>query len=349
MIWNHWSRRQDRKPSVAALPAFVWLVLGLTGLEGADKPTDPAKSDKPQPAKSLDDDPKPSPVEVGEAQTTDKPLSKGEQKKLRDAWTKRFVVAVRVLHSGKADDVRAVEEMILSERDPHALGPMLEVLGRETAPIRLLLDRSLAAHDDELAWVALAERLLVEPEADVRRGIVRLVAGRPNLPAADRFFAHVRNASTSKNPVRAGLGALAVADLDWKERVPELIDQLAPVRFARSVEWVPTPVSGGSGLAMGSADGYVVVPVPVVGPGVVAYGQQIVPVGRGLGLGGGGSGIRYQPVVRAGRMSHPNSAVLNALTKLTGENFGYDAAAWKAWAAESLKIDALPPKRVPTP
>jgi hypothetical protein len=48
-------------------------------------------------------------------------------------------------------------------------------------------------------------------------------------------------------------------------------------------------------------------------------------------------------------MSHPNSAVLNALTKLTGENFGYDAAAWKAWAAESLKIDALPPKRVPTP
>jgi hypothetical protein len=288
-------------------------------------------------------------LEPGEADSADKPLSKSEKKKIFDAWTKRFQGAVKVLHSGSADQVKEVEAMILAERDPASLAPMLQVLGRETAPIRLLLDRNLAARDDELAWAALAERLLVEPEADVRRGLVRLVQARPEHPGMKRFDQHVRNALKSNNAVRTGLGALAAVDLGWKESVPELVDLLAPVRFVRSVEWVPTPVSGGSGLAMGSVEGYVVVPVPVVGPGVVAYGQQIVPVGNGLALGGGGPSVSMRPVVRAGRMSQPNSAVRAALVALTGEDFGYDTAAWKKWVAESLRADANPPKRVPTP
>ena len=140
-----------------------------------------------------------------------------------------------------------------------------------------------------------------------------------------------------------------MADLGWKDRVPELIDRLAPVRFVRSVDWVPTAVSGGSGLAMGSVDSYVIVPVPVVGPGVVAYGQQIIPVGNGLALGGGGPSVSMQPVVRAGRMSQPNPAVRAALVSLTGEDFGYDSAQWKAWVANSARADAGPPKRVPFP
>ncbi len=310
---------------------------------------EPAGQTRPNVPGAGDKEPSPRPLEPGEAESAEKPLSKSGKQKLHDTWVKRFQGAVKVLHSGKAEQVNEVETMILGEKDPHSLGPMLQVLGRETAPIRLLLDRNLAARDDELAWVALAERLLVEPEADVRRGLVRLIESKPDHPGAKRFFEHIRNALKSTNPVRSGLGALAVGDLGWKDRIPELIDRLAPVRFVRRVEWVPSAVSGGSGLAMGSVDSYVIVPVPVVGPGVVAYGQQIIPVGNGLALGGGGPSVSIQPVVRAGRMSQPNPAVRAALVALTGEDFGYDMAQWKAWFAASLRADADPPKRVPFP
>lgn len=322
--------------------SLVSAVTGAPFQERADqvRPTDRGVPDK---------DPAPKPLEPGEPASVATPLSKSQKQKLHDAWTKRFQGAAKILHAGKADQVKEVETMILGEKDPHSLGPMLQVLGRETAPIRLLLDRNLAARDDELAWVALAERLLVEPEADVRRGLVRLIESKPDHPGAKRFFEHIRNALKSTNPVRSGLGALAVADLGWKDRIPELIDRLTPVRFVRSVEWVPTAVSGGSGVAMGSVDSYVIVPVPVVGPGVVAYGQQIIPVGNGLALGGSGPSVSIQPVVRSGRISQPNPAVRSALVALTGEDFGYDIAQWKAWVAASLRADADPPKRVPFP
>lgn len=310
---------------------------------------EPEKQERLTGRESSGKDPAPKPLEPGEPASADKPLSKSEKQKIHDAWIKRYQGAAKLLHVGKADQVNEVETMILSEKDPNSLGPMLQVLGRETAPIRLLLDRNLATRDDELAWVALAERLLVEPEADVRRGLVRLIEAKRDQPGAKRFFEHIRNALKSTNPVRTGLGALAVADLGWKDRVPELIDRLAPIRFVRSVDWVPTAVSGGSGMAMGSVDSYVIVPVPVVGPGVVAYGQQIIPVGNGLALGGGGPSVSMQPVARSGRMSQPNPAVRAALVSLTGEDFGYDSAKWKAWVADSLRADADPPKRVPFP
>lgn len=346
--------KPGRSGSAHSMRTFLWgLVSGaafcVSPLSGAPF-QERAKQERPTVNESPDREAAPKPLEPGEPESAEKPLSKSEKQKIHDAWIKRFQGAAKILHSGKADQVRDVETMILGEKDPHSLGPMLQVLGRETAPIRLLLDRNLAARDDELAWVALAERLLVEPEADVRRGLVRLIEAKPDHPGSKRFFEHIRNALKSTNPVRSGLGALAVADLGWKDRIPELIDRLAPIRFVRSVEWVPSAVSSGSGLAMGSVDSYVIVPVPVVGPGVVAYGQQIIPVGNGLALGGGGSpSVSMQPVMRAGRMSQPNPAVRAALVSLTGEDFGYDSVQWKAWLANTARADAGPPKRVPFP
>lgn len=258
------------------------------------------------------------------------------------------------LKTGSADEVDKIEAMMLETPEPEALGPMLEVMGKEVAPIRLLLDRALANQDNDLAWVALAERLLVEPDPDVRRGLIKLVGSRQDKAGYERFLIHVKLAVTSKNPVRAGLGAMAAADLKWRDRIPELIDQLAPVRFTKRVEWVPERVSagGGGGLSMGSVDGYVSVPVPVVGPGVVAYGQNIYPIGNSLSMGGGvgqSNTTQLTPIMRAGREAFPNPAVLAALVDLSGVDFGYDTFAWKKWQAESFRLDTSPPKRVPNP
>lgn len=279
----------------------------------------------------------------------EKPPSKAELKKRHDEWVKRFQGAVKKLNTGSADEVERVEALILETHDASALGPMLQVMGRESAPIRLLMDRALAGMEGDLAWVALAERLLIEPEADVRRGLVRLVAEHQEKPGYALFLKHIRVAITSKNMVRNGLGAMAAADLNWRDQVPELVGHLAPVRLASYVEWVPEPVSAGGGLSYGSVKGYVSVPVPVVGPGVVAYGQNIIPVGSGLSMGGGGSGVSMRPVMREGLQAVPNPAVLSSLIQLTGVDFGYDVAAWKEWLATSFRREEKQPKRVPNP
>ena len=288
---------------------------------------------------------------VPKAGTADTRPSKSEQKKAREAWVKRYQGAVKKLKTAPADEVAKIEEMILTTREAEALGPMVEVLGRESAPIRLLLDRSLAGNESELAWVALAERLLIEPDPEVRRGILKIIEKEPDSGRSKRLMTQIKTAISDKNPVRAGLGAQAAADLGWRQMVPSLIDQLMPVRVVRGISWEPEPVSsGGPGMTVGSVDGYVVVPVPVVGPGVVAYGQLIIPYGSGLSLGSPGGAIpKYRPVMRAGPQAFPNPAVQKALVELSGVDFGYDMMLWRNWLKQSFRVDDQPRKRVLVP
>ena len=130
---------------------------------------------------------------------------------------------------------------------------------------------------------------------------------------------------------------------------------------------------GGGGVSFGSYTGstYLGITPPVVGPGVVAYGAVGVPYGSGVSLGtggggigvtsgggigigggvmggggGGGGGVKALPQVVA--VDHPNVEVLNALVKLTGQDFGYNLPTWKRWAA-SFRSDPNPGRRVPEP
>ncbi len=314
----------------------------LTQIDGTQKdssPADTGQTDKKTPP--------PVPPAIASARP-----SRAELKKAREEWVNRFQGAVKKLKTAPADEVEKIEKMILETRDADALGPMVEVLGRESAPIRLLLDRALASNQSELAWVALGERLLIEPDPAVRRGILRLIEKEQGTDKTRRLLTHVKSAISDKNPVRAGLGAQAAADLDWREVVPQPIDQLAPVKMVRGISWEPEPVTtgGSGGLSVGSVDGYVVVPVPVVGPGVVAYGQQIIPYGSGLSFGTPQARApQLRPVVRNGPQIFPNPAVLKALVDLTGVDFGYNLLQWRQWLMQSFRLNDQPPKRVPVP
>jgi hypothetical protein len=44
-----------------------------------------------------------------------------------------------------------------------------------------------------------------------------------------------------------------------------------------------------------------------------------------------------------------NTEVLAALVKLTGQDFGYDGAAWRRWLRTSFQPEPVPAKRVPQP
>lgn len=313
-----------------------------------DKPKDNETKQTRQNQNGEDSAEPPTKVE----ENTGKPLSKSEIQKIRQAWVKRFQGAVKKLNTASADEVNRMEALIQETNDPAALGPMVEVLGRESAPIRLLLDRTLADSEEAFAWVLLAERCLIEPDPELRRSQVRLLQKREENPNYEVFLQHVKRAVGSKNSVRAGLGAMLAADLNWRERVPELVNQLAPVQIVGRITWVPEQVSQrSSGLAYGSVNGYAIVPVPVVGPGVVAYGQQIVPVGSGLTMGGGVNQMppQYKPVFQAGPQPNPNPAVYSSLVRLTGVDFGYDVNSWKKWIATSFRVEEQTGKRVPTP
>lgn len=314
----------------------------LTQIDGTQKdnsPADTGQTDKKTPP--------PVPPTIASARP-----SKSDLKKAREEWVKRYQGAVKKLKTAPAQEVGKIEQMILETHDADALGPMVEVLGRESAPIRLLLDRALASNQSELAWVALGERLLIEPDPEIRRGILRLIEKEQGTKNQRQLLSHIKKAINDKNPVRAGLGAKAAADLGWREVVPQLIDQLSPVKIVRGISWDPEPVtSGGSGLSVGSVDGYVVVPVPVVGPGVVAYGQQIIPYGSGLSFGSptGGGSPQLRPVLRNGPQAMPNPAVQKALVDLTGVDFGYNTLMWRQWLKQSFRADEQPRKRVPVP
>src|SRR5262249_26310050 len=137
--------------------------------------------------------------------------------------------------------------------------------------------------------------------------------------------------------------AWALASLKAEEAVPKLVPALVTTQY--QLVMVPSGSnSGGGGLGInfeggspipsappiaynGSSVAYMA--GPVVGPGVAAYGavgMPAIPYGFGgtqLTVGGGGQ-TGKGPMPRLVPVTYQNVEVRNALTKLTGQDFGYD-------------------------
>lgn len=92
---------------------------------------------------------------------------------------------------------------------------------------------------------------------------------------------------------------------------------------------------------------------PVVGPGVVAYGGYSVPYLSQDQLTGGMIGETAQanrgPTPRVVTYTYQNVEVLNALVKLTGQDFGYDGGAWRRWIKRFFNPNPTPVRQIPQP
>jgi len=95
---------------------------------------------------------------------------------------------------------------------------------------------------------------------------------------------------------------------------------------------------------------------PAMAPGAIAFGAVAVPYYNSSQLAGGSVGIpgvaaipSRGPELRAVTVSYQNAEVLGALTKLTGEDFGYDEAAWRRWIKASFNPNPKPVRKVPQP
>lgn len=295
-------------------------------------------------------------------------------------WARRIRVLREAIVYG--DDARRLEAegQLTGVRDPAAVAALVKVLGNDNAPLRALLARALGAIPGAESAHALVNLLLAESEPEVRQSIMNEVARRKESEVTARLV----KAMKSTNPQVINRAAWALGRLDAATSVPALVGALVTTRY----QTVMSPTAGGMGDGMsisatfgtpaptssmigapiafnGSSVGYLT--GPVVGPGVAAFGATSVPYyalpnplatlpGGGSPFGattgvaaGGGLAASRGPTPRIVSVNVQNSEVHAALVRMTGEDFGYDVAAWKRWVRTSFHADPVPARRIPQP
>ncbi|MHC5542626.1 HEAT repeat domain-containing protein, partial [Singulisphaera rosea] len=236
--------------------------------------------------------------------------------------------------------------------------PLIRVLGEDEAEFRMLLDHVLGVIPGPEAAAGLVNRILAEPDSEVRHTTLTELERRQEANVVPGLV----RALQSTSPEIINRAAWALSNLGAVSAAPKLIPALLTTRY----EVVLVPSSSGPGNGLGSLDpsqrsG---VPIytngsslglltgPVVGPGVVAYGATQVPwVNSGFSLSAGGASPSSPrgPEAKVATYTFRNVEVLSALVRLTGQDFGYDIATWKRWAATSFHPDRTPVRKVPQP
>ncbi len=287
------------------------------------------------------------------------------------AWSRRIkLLRESVLYSSE-DRQREAESQLMEIRDPIAIAPLIRVMGDDDIRNRILLSHILGAIPGSEATEALVKRLFGESESDVRYAIVDELARRKEAEVTRLLVRGLR----STEPTVINRAAWGLATLKVVSAVPTLVGSLITTRYqvvmsgggaggmsegsSITASFGSGPVAspyGGTPIAYnGSSVGYLT--GAAVGPDSVGYGVSAAPaypvVNAGPGIPGVPNGGSLTPprVPVPKMLSVPvrNTEVLSALVKLTGNDFGYDVAAWKQWVQTSYESSPTPAKRVPQP
>ncbi len=286
------------------------------------------------------------------------------------SWLRRIKLYRDAYVTGQDSRAKDAERRLLAIREVAAVGPIARILGDDPNPtIRDLAGRVLGAITGPEASSALVNRLLAETDGNVRESLITEIARRD----ADEVVPRLVRALKAPQPEIINRAAWGLNRLNAVTAVPQLIAVLNSVE--QRTEMVPINPGGGGGngglnasfnsVAPGginpafgnyTSSAYVVPTPAVVAPGAVAFGAVGVPLVNGVALGGGGGGlslgggtneVKYLPRIVA--IDHPNVEVRSALTRLTGQDFGFDSATWKRWASSSFRSDRTPARRVVSP
>jgi HEAT repeat protein len=230
-------------------------------------------------------------------------------------WMKRIrAIKSSLLDSGVDRIRKRGEDEILDIKDPLAILPLATVLGAGELPCRILLAKALMKFDEAEATMNIAALALVEPDPEFRADLMKLLVKRNDPRVAAQF----RKALESNNDPLIRRAAYGLGELKSKEAIGELIAVLK----ARRVKAVEVRVDryfnnmqddwGSQSIAIGGASKINYKPVVGIPSGLISVQteQRVMPV----------------TVFR--------TEVLEALKKITGENFGFDEAEWTRWYQE---------------
>ena len=286
------------------------------------------------------------------------------------SWVRRIRIYRDAYLSNQDTRAKDAERRLLAIREVTAVRPVARILGADPITrVRQLGGRVLGAIPGPEASASLVSCLLAETDGSVREGLITEMARREAGEITPRLVQALR----SRQAEIINRAAWALGRLNVVTAVPQLIPALTFTEY----QTVMVPVAGGGGgginasfgsvglggggVGFGSytASSYVQPTPPVVAPGVVAFGAVGVPLVNGVALGtgtgvlnngisvGGNNGPALVP--RVVPVEHPNVEVHAALTKLTGEDFGFNVLTWKRWASSSFRSDPTPARRVLNP
>jgi HEAT repeats len=280
----------------------------------------------------------------------------------QSGWVRRIRMLRQSLGAGESSQSREAEGQLMRIQEPEAVAPLVKVLGNDEPSIRLLLAQILGNIPGKEAARALVNMVLAEVQSEVRSTVLEQLKQRDDAGVVPQLVKALR----SENVTVINRAAWTLGNLGVITAVPSLIGSL--VTTEERIVLVNEGAGQGAGLGVGVGPGPALMAMnqnwlgyltgPVVGPGVVAYGATSVPfystaqvLGGGgfMGVGQGASGSGRGPTPKAMTFTYQNTEVHTALTRLTGQDFGYDIPAWRRWMKLSFNPNPHPVRQVPQP
>jgi hypothetical protein len=203
---------------------------------------------------------------------------------------------------------------------------------------------NIQAIDDPLAAIALAELLLSEKNRDIKLLYIEVLGRLPSLTAVgaliqaslDDADESIRDACLTKLSERGAPQAVAAYSKVLKGiGGKEAIDVARRTQIDRA----------GEGLGRMKDPHSVKTLIDAL---VTKYKMLVTPGSGNLGVsfgGSGGGGLSAGNKPQYISREEGNKTVLDALSVITGQNFGFDRERWKAWYAEDRTPDDVDLRR----
>jgi hypothetical protein len=199
-------------------------------------------------------------------------------------------------HDLDTDKAKLAYDLLVAIKDPVAVRPLADCFGRERASrVKMLYADILAQIHTSEAVGVLADRALADADEEIFYYCVGKLTELKPPHVSDIFIAALKD----KSNARVNRGATALARLRDKTAISPLVDALITTH---------TQVVAGA-------------------PGTSADSTTAT-------FGSDGSFMKKGEGPTALVMHVHNQPVLDALTKLSGEDFGFDQRAWRYWHAQ---------------
>ncbi len=234
-------------------------------------------------------------------------------------WARRIrAIKSNMLDAGVSRIHARGRERILAITDPLAILPLTQVLSDGNVATRSLLVEVLGQFAEDEAILNLTAIALVDGSSQVRRRALGVLArgGDPRVPQ------QVREALKSDSDVLIKNASQALQVLRDPGAVPELIRVLT----ARRNKLIEVPVQRYFGAY----------PATFSRNTSISVGGQALSVTPALGVDRSKMAVGVFEPNRYERhnVTMYRTDVLDALKAITGQNFGFDAEAWRRWYQE---------------
>ena len=208
-------------------------------------------------------------------------------------------------------------------RDPHAIPALVRIMAEHDDPeVRRFFVRLLAKLDGPEPVAPLVHRSLVDSVSSIRSEALAAIDPSQHKMAMALYIASLQN--ELRLIVRRA--AVALSQVGDRNAITPLIDALVTQHRYRVTYEQRAPSYGvGSDGSIGFANNTSGLPANIEGlarTGQLPYGAVVLPPA-------GGTVTKTTIVKRRER----NVEVLNALKKLTNQNFGFDGRTWHLWWA----------------